>query len=101
MLTFDTDDGPRMLRVDPLGAPTLDTAEAQLPLRVDLQIAEPRGEWTHAASITLRRVLAPEEAATVRFDPWTSAATFRPRGLLNRLRAPAYEGSRRSATHVP
>lgn len=101
VLTFETEDGPRMLRVDPLGAPTLGTAEVQLPLRIDLQIAEPRGSWSPAATITMRRVLAPEEAATVRFDPWTTADTFRPRGLLNRLRAPAYEGSRRSAPHVP
>lgn len=100
VLTFETDDGPRVLRVTPLEAATLDAAAEQLPLHVELEIAEPRGGWTAAASITLDRVLAPEEAATVRFDPWTTAETFRPRGLLNRLRAPAYEGSRRSAPHV-
>jgi hypothetical protein len=100
VLSFDTEEGVLMLRVEPLATPTLDTAETDLPLEVVLRIAEPRGTWSDAATVTLDRVLTPNEAAEVRFDPWTTTETFTPRGLLNRLRGPAYEGSREAAPDV-
>ncbi|QGG95775.1 hypothetical protein [Actinomarinicola tropica] len=101
VLTFGTEDGPRVLRVEPLAAPTLDAAVESLPLTVELRIAEPRAGWAPAATVVLREVVPADEAAVVRFDPWTTTVTFRPRGILNSLRGPAYAGSREAAPRRP
>jgi hypothetical protein len=42
-------------------------------------------------------LVEPQAGETLRFDPWQSGGGIVPTGLLNRLRAPAYRGSRAGA----
>ncbi len=96
VLPYKTPTGQRrVFRCDPLTIPTLASAEDATPLRVEIRIARPLGAWEPAATVTLTSVLAAD--AGLRFDPWNTGPALTPSGVLNRLRAPAYAGSRAAA----
>lgn len=93
VLPYRTPAGQRLVfRCDPLRVESLTDAAAALPLRVEILVASLIGPWTSAATITLTSVLA--SSARSRFDPWNTSSQLLPSGVLNRLRAPAYVGSR-------
>ena len=61
------------------------------PDRIELFVATPSGPWRTFAALELGEAI--DEATT--FDPWNTGPDLIPSGLLNELRAPAYQGSRR------
>ncbi|MBK5222612.1 MAG: hypothetical protein JJE52_07000 [Acidimicrobiia bacterium] len=102
VLTFDGPDGTIMFRAELDGARTLDALDVAREDAVHIRVmsARPDADWVDAARIQLDRVLAPDEAAAVRFDPWVTSTSLVLRGLLNRLRGPAYAGSRENGRAV-
>lgn len=76
--------GPLLFRLDPF--------DDAVPFVLVLRAATPLGRWRTVATIAVDRE-APE-AATTRFDPWTTGPELVPSGLINRLRGAAYAGSR-------
>jgi hypothetical protein len=63
----------------------------------DLLVAPPSGRWRLAARLTLGSRLEDAVARELRFDPWNSGGGLIPAGVVNRLRGPAYRGSRRGS----
>lgn len=59
--------------------------------RFTLSIATPSGAWRAFAELELGEEI--DEPTS--FDPWNTGPDLVPAGLLNELRAPAYQGSRR------
>ena len=53
------------------------------------------GEWRRVGTLELHERLPLEVAERLRFDPWNADAGIVPVDVVNRLRKPAYEGSRR------
>ena len=82
----------------PLRLADLERAAAAGGLRFFLEHATPSGPWRPFAEIVIERRLPPEESERLRFHPWNAAVELRPAGLLNRIRAGAYEASQRTAT---
>ena len=60
----------------------------------ELLLAPLTGSWRVAARLTLCSRLEDAVARELRFDPWNSGGGLVPAGLLNRVRAAAYRGSR-------
>jgi hypothetical protein len=60
----------------------------------EIVVARGAGGWRCVASLTLGKRLPAPSAAALRFDPWNSGGGVAPAGLVNRIRAPAYRGSR-------
>ncbi|MBD0289975.1 MAG: hypothetical protein ICV74_01870 [Thermoleophilia bacterium] len=73
----------------------LGRAAGRGPIRLDLLAARPRGAWRPIARAETCEQLTPEEAQRVVFDAWRCGGGLVPWGAVNRLRAPAYRGSRR------
>ena len=93
VLPYRTASGQRrVFRCDPLPVQTVAQAATAVPLRLEIFTAAPLGPWAPAATITLTSVLSSD--ARLRFDPWNTSPRLVPSGVLNRLRAPAYAGSR-------
>ncbi|MBD0291586.1 MAG: hypothetical protein ICV74_10050, partial [Thermoleophilia bacterium] len=70
-------------------------ASERRPIRIDLLAASPAGSWRSIARAETLEQLTPEEAQNVVFDAWRCGGGLVPWGVVNRLRAPAYRGSRR------
>jgi hypothetical protein len=81
-----------LFRIAPLPVDRLSDLEQALPVTLELSAASPFGHWRPLANLHLARVQLDTEA--IRFDPWNTGSALRPAGLLNRLRGPAYAGSR-------
>ena len=64
----------------------------------ELSAAGLTGPWQPVARLVLERPMPADASEQLRFHPWNTAAALRPAGLVNRLRAPAYEASQRTAT---
>lgn len=93
VLPYKTPTGQRQVfRCAPLPVNTVSDAATAVPLRVEVLVATPLGPWAPAATITLTSVLSSD--ARLRFDPWNTSPQLVPSGVLSRLRAPAYAGSR-------
>jgi hypothetical protein len=60
----------------------------------ELLVASPAGAWRAVGRLTLGQRLDDSVARALRFDPWNSGGGIIPVGLINRLRAAAYRGSR-------
>ena len=60
----------------------------------ELLVASPGGTWRPVGRLTLGQRLDDSVARALRFDPWNSGGGIIPVGLINRLRAAAYRGSR-------
>lgn len=60
-------------------------------------VAPPSGRWHAVGTLHLAHRLDDSVARELRFDPWNSGGGIVPVGLANRLRAPAYRGSRRGS----
>lgn len=52
--------------------------------------------WTRVGTILVGDRLSDAESTALSFDPWTAGPGIRPVGVLNRLRAAAYPGSRKA-----
>lgn len=65
--------------------------DVEAPDRIQLLFATPSGPWRTFATLELREPIGEATA----FDPWNTGPDLIPTGLLNELRAPAYQGSRR------
>lgn len=63
-----------------------------------LSIAGPAGRWRPIAELVLERRLPAAASEKLRFHPWNTGEALRPVGPLSHVRAPAYEGSQRTAT---
>lgn len=93
ILPYRTPDGLVVFRTDPL--PDLGAhGDPQLPLQVRLLAAPLLGRWEAVGELTLVRRLSDDESDEVSFDPWNTGDDVVPAGFLNRLRRPAYAGSR-------
>jgi len=83
------------------GAPTGDDdqltelANSPAPVRATLAFAELGGRWRPFGTLEVGERLPDAESRALRFDPWRCEGGLVPRGWINRLRAPAYRGSRR------
>lgn len=64
--------------------------DEDVPDRIQLFVATPSGPWRTFAGLELEEAI--DEPTT--FDPWNTGPDLVPTGLLNELRAPAYQGSR-------
>jgi len=101
LLPFDADG--RVVLVGALvhGTPTGDddqldeVANTTGPVTADLLVAELGKPWRRFGGLELGERLSDEEAQRLRFDPWNCAGGLVPHGWINRLRRPAYRGSRR------
>lgn len=89
ILPYRTPAGLVVFRTDPL--PGLD---GDLPVRIRLLAAALLGPWQPIGELTLVRRLSAATSDEVSFDPWNTADDVVPAGVLNRLRRPAYAGSR-------
>lgn len=65
------------------------------PVAATLLAVELGGRWRRFGTLELGERLPDAEARRLRFDPWNCAGGLVPHGFVNRLRAPAYRGSRR------
>jgi hypothetical protein len=70
-------------------------AAAERRLRIELVSGGRLGSYTPFATIEPYDVLPVAQGEHLAFDPWHTGGGLRPVGLLNRLRAAAYPGSRR------
>jgi hypothetical protein len=101
LLPFDA--GDRVVFVGALvhGAPTGDDdqltelANSPGPVTATLALAELGGRWRPFGALEVGERLPDVESRALRFDPWRCAGGLVPHGWINRLRAPAYRGSRR------
>lgn len=82
----------------PLRLDRVATAVADEGVAFELSVATLRGPWRPIAQVELTRRLSAEASRRLRFDPWHTVPGLQPAGWLNRLRGPAYRGSRRTAT---
>jgi hypothetical protein len=73
----------------------LEQAAAREPVTAALTLAEPTGAWRRFGIVEIGERLPADEDQALRFDPWRCAGGLVPWGRINRLRAPAYRGSRR------
>lgn len=89
ILPYRTPDGLVLFRTDPV--PHLDV---DLPVRIRLQAASLLGPWEPIGELVLVRRLSDATSREVSFDPWNTGDDVVPAGILNRLRRPAYAGSR-------
>jgi hypothetical protein len=86
-----------VFRCSPPPASTLDAITSALPFDLQLQCATAFGRWRDVARVRIDEV---EHDLIIRFDPWNTSGGLTPAGLVNRLRRPAYAGSRAgSPTH--
>lgn len=67
-------------------------------LRIELMLGTRRGRFHPVGQIELGAPILPRIDSQLHFDPWNTAADVRPAGWWNRLRAAAYDGSRRGRT---
>lgn len=103
LLPFLVDDRRLLLsaRVTGDAAPAADAwnelAEAaeRAPLAIELSAAAPFGPWRPVASVATGGRLPDDETQALRFDAWRCEGGLVPWGWINRLREPAYRGSRR------
>lgn len=101
LLPFDADG--RVVLVGALvhGRPTGDddqldeVANTRGPVTAVLLVAELGKPWRRFGGLELGERLPDDEARRLRFDPWNCAGGLVPHGWINRLRRPAYRGSRR------
>jgi hypothetical protein len=68
---------------------------ARGPVTAVLSLADPAGSWERFGVLEVGERLPDDEAQALRFDPWRCAGGIVPWGRVNKLRAPAYRGSRR------
>ena len=73
----------------------LEQAVARGPVTAELSLADPAGSWERFGVLEVGERLPDGEAQALRFDPWRCAGGLVPWGRINKLRAPAYRGSRR------
>jgi hypothetical protein len=64
-------------------------------LGVELYAAAPFGPWRPIATVTTGERLPDDETQALRFDAWRCEGGLVPWSFVNRLRQPAYRGSRR------
>lgn len=81
-----------IFRIAPLLVDRLEDLGPALPVTLELSAASPFGRWRPLASLHLARL--EQDTEVIRFDPWNTGWALEPTGLLNRLRGPAYAGSR-------
>jgi hypothetical protein len=101
LLPFDA--GPRVVFVGAVvqGTPTgeddqlTELANSPGPVTATLALAELGGRWRPFGTLEVGERLPDAESCALRFDPWRCAGGLVPHGWINRLRAPAYRGSRR------
>ena len=101
LLPFDA--GPRVVFVGAVvqGTPTgeddqlTELANSPGPVTATLALAELGGRWRPFGTLEVGARLPDAESCALRFDPWRCAGGLVPHGWINRLRAPAYRGSRR------
>jgi hypothetical protein len=101
LLPFDA--GPRVVFVGAVvhGTPTCEDdqltelANSPGPVTATLALAELGGRWRPFGTLEVGERLPDAESRALRFDPWRRAGGLVPHGWINRLRAPAYRGSRR------
>jgi hypothetical protein len=92
VLPYRTSSGRQMLfSADPLPFHTLDDLDNALPFEFSIRAATLMGPWHRVATVRIEH-RAPHEQP--RFDPWNTGPSLTPAGWLNRLRVPAYRGSR-------
>jgi hypothetical protein len=65
------------------------------PVEIDLLAASPLGRWRSVARASTGERVAEDETRTLFFDPWRCGGGLVPWSWVNRVRAPAYRGSRR------
>lgn len=70
-------------------------AAEQEGIRIEVLVAEPFAPWRHIATVSTTGRVPPEEARLLFFDAWRCGGGLVPWSWVNRLRAPAYRGSRR------
>lgn len=66
-------------------------------LRIELMLGTRFGRFHPIGEIAIGDPLPPRLDAELRFDPWNTAPDVRPAGWWNRVRAAAYDGSRRGS----
>lgn len=96
ILPYRAADGLVVFRAGPVVPGVLADVPAGLPLTVDLLAAPLFGPWAPVARLVLTHHVPDDEAADreLGFDPWNTGDDLVPAGFLNRLRLPAYAGSR-------
>ena len=72
-----------------------EVANTRGPVTAVLLVAELGKPWRRFGGLELGERLPDDEARRLRFDPWNCAGGLVPHGWINRLRRPAYRGSRR------
>jgi len=70
-------------------------ANSPAPVTATLALAELGGRWRPFGTLEVGERLSDAEARALRFDAWRCAGGLVPHGWVNRLRGPAYRGSRR------
>ncbi len=101
LLPFDADGRVVLVGALVRGTPTGDDdqldelANAPGPVTAELLVAELGRPWRRVGALELGERLPDEETDRLRFDPWNCAGGLVPHGFVNRLRRPAYRGSRR------
>ena len=101
LLPFDV--GPRVVFAGAVvhGSPTgeddqlTELANSPGPVTATLALAELGGRWRAFGTLEVGERLPDAESRALRFDVWNCAGGLVPHGWINRLRAPAYRGSRR------
>lgn len=73
----------------------LEQAVARGPVTSVLSLADPAGPWERFGVLEVGERLPDDEARALRFDAWRCEGGLVPWGRINKLRAPAYRGSRR------
>ena len=79
----------------PCGLPELRHLPRRERLGVELAVAAPNGPWWTFGRVSVHDQLAPGEERALDLDPFHTSGALVPTGLLNRVRRPAYVGSRR------
>lgn len=104
VLAYDTGAGRVLLgasyagpaRSTPLRLDEVAGVAARGELRFLLGVAPLDGRWRTFGVVAFDRVLPADEAAALALNPWNTAASLRPAGVVNALRHPAYVGSQRA-----
>lgn len=102
VLPYAAPSGTVLLGAAAEDGPSVDAlAGGASPPPVRLLVATSTGPWRVFAVVLPEHPLSDAEQTDLAFDPWNAGPDLLPTGLLNRLRHPAYAGSRAARPGEP